>query len=73
MQVKKGMLGFLGILSTLIFVGCGQQAPDLSFEETLSAYNQQNQTIRSGLSLLLSPEGIVSSSLQTSLNGEFSE
>lgn len=70
MQVKKGLLGFLLILTTVILVGCGQQAPDLSFEETIKAYNLQNQEIRSALQLLTSPEGIVSSSLQASIKGE---
>lgn len=70
MQVKKGLLGFLLILTTVILVGCGQEAPDLSFEETIKAYNLQNQEIRSALQLLTSPEGIISSSLQASIKGE---
>ena len=70
MQLKKGIL-WLGILAgATVLAACNQQAPNLSFEETVKAYGEQRSAILSILDLISDKEAIFSSKLNGAINLE---
>lgn len=53
--------------STAILAACGKSAPNLTFEETLQAYNNDQAQIQKVVSLLNTPEGLLKSDFKGNL------
>ncbi len=52
MNLKKRGLLSLFIVTTLVFAACDKKAPELSFEETLKVYSQNNLAVKEFISFL---------------------
>lgn len=61
MKLQKGLLLAVMGVATLFLSACGTKAPDLSFEETLAAYEQSGQAVKEILSLMTNPELVTQS------------
>lgn len=70
MQLKKGILWLVILAGATVLAACNQQAPNLSFEETVKAYGDQRASILSILDLISDKEAIFSSKLNGVINLE---
>ena len=70
MQLKKGILWLVILAGATVLAACNQQAPNLSFEETVKAYGEQRSAILSILDLISDKEAIFSSKLNWAINLE---
>ena len=70
MQLKKGILWLVILAGATVLAACNQQAPNLSFEETVKAYGEQRSAILSILDLISDKEAIFSSKLNGAINLE---
>jgi len=70
MQLKKGILWLVILAGVTVLAACDQQAPNLSFEETIKAYGEQKSPIFSVLDLISDKEAIFSSKLNWAINLE---
>ena len=70
MQLKKGILWLVILAGATVLAACTQQAPNLSFEETVKAYGEQRSAILSILDLISDKEAIFSSKLNGAINLE---
>ena len=70
MKLKKGILWLVILAGVTVLAACDQQAPNLSFEETIKAYGEQKSPILSVLDLISDKEAIFSSKLNWAINLE---
>ena len=70
MQLKNGILWLVILAGATVLAACNQQAPNLSFEETVKAYGDQRSAILSILDLISDKEAIFSSKLNGAINLE---
>ena len=70
MQLKKEILWLALLAGATVLAACNQQAPNLSFEETVKAYGEQRSAILSILDLISDKEAIFSSKLNGAINLE---
>lgn len=70
MQLKKGILWLVILAGATVLAACNQQAPNLSFEETVKAYGEQKSAILSVLDLISDKEAVFSSKLNGAINLE---
>ena len=61
MQLKRGILGVMILAGATVLAACNQQAPNLSFEETIKAYGDQRSAVLSALDLLADKNALLSS------------
>ena len=70
MKLKKGILWLVILAGVTVLAACDQQAPNLSFEETIKAYGEQKSPILSVLDLISDKEAIFSSKINWAINLE---
>ena len=70
MKLKRGILWLVIIAGATVLAACNQQAPNLSFEETIKAYGDQRSAVLSALDLLADKNALLSSKVNGAINLE---
>lgn len=66
--MKKGLLSLVILAGATVLAACNQKAPNLSFEETIKAYGDQNSAVWSALDLLSEKDALLSSKVNGVIN-----
>ena len=70
MHLKRGILWLVIVAGATVLAACNQQAPNLSFEETIKAYGDQRSAVLSALDLLADKNALLSSKVNWAINLE---